>query len=129
LKEGVSFQDINLYYESLYKARTYGYISKTLGCHRADRPNSSTNELWNKHKVDMWVNAIKDMAQYDVVMNALFYTTVKHFKNAYLCEYTNQFLIRGKIKTCYISKFLYIPAYFFIIYLYIKFHKVFKHVY
>jgi hypothetical protein len=77
----------------------------------------------------MWVNAIKDMAKYDAVMNALFYTTVKGFRKAYLREYKERFLIRGKVKTCYIPKWVYVPTYCFIIYLYIRFRKVFKHVY
>jgi hypothetical protein len=76
----------------------------------------------------MWVNAIKDLAKYDAVMNALFYTTVKGFRKAYKREYKGQFIIRGKIKTCYIPKLVYIPTYCFIIYLFIRFHMIFKHI-
>jgi hypothetical protein len=126
LKENVYFQDVKLYYLCLNCSITYGYINKVIGLHRSDRDDSSTNIAWSKAKVDMWIDTIKTLSTHDVLLNGIFYLTVKGFKKAYLKYYSSRFNVNGKILMCYLPKVLYPLVICFVWFLLIKFRKIIK---
>jgi hypothetical protein len=59
-------------------------------------------------------------------MNAYFFLTVKGFAQNYKKYYQYQFQIDGKLKKCYIPRFITLFAYIFVAYLKVKYKKILK---
>ena len=124
LKEGVFYQDINLYYNCLENSKNFVFMNKVLAHHRNDRIDSSSNIKWDFKKLDQWIYVLEFLISKDAAMNAIFYATVPGFKTKFKKENKPK-IIFNKVHNCYLPKVLYSLSMIYVFFI-IKTYKIFK---